>query len=151
MAPDTLRSPFTSVLEPSLRLTREISPRKNCSQNTSKLPKKAGGGAINAAKTSGVPVIAVGTTAMRTLESSAQKNGVLSMKGSTTLFIHPPHEFKIADGLITNFHVPKSSLMLLVDAFLKHKRAKRDILALYDIAIKKKFRFYSFGDGMLIL
>jgi len=73
------------------------------------------------------------------------------MKGSTTLFIHPPHEFKIADGLITNFHVPKSSLMLLVDAFLKHKRAKRDILALYDIAIKKKFRFYSFGDGMLIL
>jgi S-adenosylmethionine:tRNA ribosyltransferase-isomerase len=57
----------------------------------------------------------------------------------------------IADALITNFHVPQSSLMLLVDAFLKHKKAKRGILALYQIALQEKFRFYSFGDGMLIL
>jgi len=57
----------------------------------------------------------------------------------------------VADGLITNFHVPKSSLMLLVDAFLQHKKARRRTLELYDVAIKEKFRFYSFGDGMLII
>lgn len=106
---------------------------------------------INEAKGSGMPVIAVGTTAMRTLESAAKKHTVLASAGGTNIFIYPPYDFQIADGLITNFHVPKSSLMMLVDAFLKHKKAKRDILALYDIAIKEKFRFYSFGDGMLIL
>jgi S-adenosylmethionine:tRNA ribosyltransferase-isomerase len=106
---------------------------------------------INDAKAAQVPVIAVGTTAMRTLESAAKKHTVLASAGATNIFIYPPYNFAIADGLITNFHVPKSSLMLLVDAFLKHKKAKRDILALYDVAIKEKFRFYSFGDGMLIL
>lgn len=106
---------------------------------------------INHAKASGVPIIPVGTTAMRALESAAQKNTVLPGKDATNIFIYPPYEFTIADGLITNFHVPKSSLMLLVDAFLKHKKAKRGIVALYDIAIREKFCFYSFGDGMLIL
>ncbi len=107
---------------------------------------------INAAKKNGTPVIPVGTTALRTLESAAIKKGVLeSGTRGTNIFIYPPYEFQIADGLITNFHVPKSSLMLLVDAQLKHKRAKRNILALYEIAKKEKFRFYSFGDGMLIL
>src|SRR3989339_714367 len=110
---------------------------------------------INHAKEEGTPIIPVGTTAMRTLESSAIKNGstftIEECTKPTNIFIYPPYEFKIADGLITNFHVPRSSLMLLVDALLKHKRAPHDILALYDIAIKERFRFYSFGDSMLIL
>ena len=116
---------------------------------------------INEAKASQVPVIAVGTTAMRTLESAVQRQSldtpktafgqVTASAGATNIFIYPPYDFQIASGLVTNFHVPKSSLMLLVAAFLKHKKAKRDILALYDIAIREKFRFYSFGDGMLIL
>lgn len=112
---------------------------------------------ITRAKESGFPVIPVGTTALRTLESAAVGTaGATSWKveersGATNIFIYPPYEFKIADGLITNFHVPRSSLMLLVDALLKHKHAKRDIHALYAVAMKEKFRFYSFGDGMLIL
>lgn len=97
------------------------------------------------------PIIAVGSTSMRTLESFTNNHTVLSGEKGTSLFIHPPYEFQIASGLITNFHVPRSSLMLMVDAFLEHKGAKRRILDLYDIAIKEKFRFYSFGDAMLIL
>lgn len=112
---------------------------------------------IRNAKVAGIPVIPVGTTAMRTLESAAIHPSkvepwiVEQCAQPTNIFIYPPYEFKIADGLITNFHVPRSSLMLLVDALLKHKKAKRDILELYDIAIREKFRFYSFGDGMLII
>lgn len=111
---------------------------------------------ISSAKENGVPVIPVGTTAMRTLESVAVQGETLNSyevrpcSGKTDIFIFPPYKFKIADALITNFHVPRSSLMLLVDAFLESKMARRRILDLYDIAIKEKFRFYSFGDGMLI-
>lgn len=110
--------------------------------------------AINGAKASGVPIIPVGTTAMRTLESSAahtKEHCVEEEELPTNIFIYPPYEFLIADGLITNFHVPRSSLILLVDALLIHKNARRNILELYDIAIKERFRFYSFGDGMLII
>jgi len=117
---------------------------------------------INTAKQNSMPVIPVGTTALRTLESACKNNrgdslalegvsSVVSGSRGTNIFIYPPFDFQIADGLITNFHVPKSSLMLLVDAFLKHKGAEQDILALYERAKKEKFRFYSFGDGMLIL
>lgn len=110
---------------------------------------------INNATHAGIPIIPVGTTAMRTIESAAtKKDSAFEVKACakpTNIFIYPPYKFKIADGLITNFHVPRSSLMLLVDALLKHKNAPHDILALYDIAIKEKFRFYSFGDSMLIL
>lgn len=110
---------------------------------------------INTSKAAGIPIIPVGTTAMRTLESAAKlhqhSHEVASGSNATNIFIYPPHDFNIADGLITNFHVPKSSLMLLVDALLLHKKAKQRILDLYAIAIKEKFRFYSFGDGMLIL
>lgn len=117
---------------------------------------------ISAAKSEGVPVIPVGTTALRTLESAAvildtntdgsPRYGVRSSSGeSTNIFIYPPYAFKMADCLITNFHVPKSSLMLLVDAMLKSKGAKRNIKELYEIAKREGFRFYSFGDGMLIL
>lgn len=123
---------------------------------------------INTTLTHNRPVIPVGTTALRTLESFASAPRVaLGTKASprqglplarvesgekgTNIFIFPPYQFQVASGLITNFHVPKSSLMLLVDAMLQDKKAKRRILDLYDIAIKEKFRFYSFGDAMLIL
>lgn len=90
------------------------------------------------------PIIAVGTTAARTLETAAQTN---RLKGSTNIFIKPPYNFRLMDGLITNFHVPKSSLMMLVASLVGRKK----LLELYKTAIKKGFRFFSFGDGMLIL
>lgn len=97
-------------------------------------------------------VVAVGTTAMRTIESSAKAIfGGGELSGETRIFIRPPYQFQIADALITNFHLPRTSLMALVDAFLEHKQAKHRILDLYKIAIKNHFRFYSFGDAMLIL
>jgi S-adenosylmethionine:tRNA ribosyltransferase-isomerase len=100
------------------------------------------------------PIIPVGTTALRTLESFARKSrdGYRIIPGAreTDIFIFPPYTFMVAEGLITNFHVPRSSLMLLVDAMLESKGAKRRILDLYHIAIQERFRFFSFGDAMLI-
>lgn len=93
------------------------------------------------------PVIAVGTTVVRTLESYGQTN---QPSGATHIFIKPPFDFKNIDQLITNFHVPQSSLMCLVDAFLQYKGAKKSILDLYQIAIENKMRFFSFGDAMYI-
>jgi len=98
-------------------------------------------------KKEGKKIIAVGTTVVRTLESVA-RNGRLT--GKTDLFIQPSFEFKIIDGLITNFHLPGSSLMMLVDAFLAYKHAPKRIGELYQYAIDNKLRFYSFGDAMLI-
>lgn len=110
---------------------------------------------INRAKNDGAKIIPVGTTAMRTLESFATLyNGnwcVEPGEKGTNIFIFDPYQFKIADGLLTNFHVPRSSLLLLVDALLRSKNAKRSIIELYEIAINERFRFYSFGDAMLIL
>lgn len=105
---------------------------------------------INHQKVSGNPIIAVGTTATRALESAARAGVLHAGNKSTDIFICPPYRFRVIDGLITNFHLPQSSLMLLVDALLQHKRAKRSIADLYKIAIRKKFLFYSFGDAMLI-
>jgi S-adenosylmethionine:tRNA ribosyltransferase-isomerase len=102
---------------------------------------------ISSARAAERPIIAVGTTATRALESSKLKPG----HGATQLFITPGYKFQTIDGLITNFHLPGSSLMYLVDAFLQSKNAPQSILDLYSLAIKKKFRFYSFGDGMLIV
>lgn len=99
-------------------------------------------------------VLAVGTTATRTLESQAKMllhEAPHDIYTDTNLFLMPGDAFHIVDCLMTNFHVPRSSLMALVDAFLKHKKAKRDIKELYEIAIKEGFAFYSFGDSMLIL
>lgn len=107
---------------------------------------------INAARACGRPIVAIGTTVVRTLESAKESIlGGQAAAGVTELFIRPPYQFSLPDALITNFHVPRSSLMCMVDAFLVHKRAKRGILELYEIAIAERFRFYSFGDGMLIL
>lgn len=95
-----------------------------------------------------IDITAVGTTVVRTLESAAASG---QAQGATNLFIMPPYEFRVVKHLITNFHLPGSSLMMLVDAFLASKGAKRRILELYAFAIQNNFRFYSFGDGMLIL
>lgn len=98
-------------------------------------------------------LVAVGTTTTRVLETAVrfkQKNKNNKICGYTELFILPPFKFKMIDCLITNFHLPHSSLMMLVEAFLQFKGAKRHLKELYKIAIKNKFRFYSFGDAMLI-
>jgi S-adenosylmethionine:tRNA ribosyltransferase-isomerase len=96
-------------------------------------------------------IIACGTTVVRTLESEFRNQKIEARKKSkwqkTSLFIRPGYKFKIVDGLITNFHLPQSSLLMLVSAFA----SKKQVLALYQEAIKNKYRFYSFGDGMLIL
>jgi S-adenosylmethionine:tRNA ribosyltransferase-isomerase len=106
---------------------------------------------INRVKQEGSPVVAVGTTAIRTLETAVQDHEVKAFAGTTDIFIYPPYRFRVADILLTNFHLPKSSLMLLVDAFLEHKGAKRRILDLYQEAIREGYAFYSFGDSMLML
>jgi S-adenosylmethionine:tRNA ribosyltransferase-isomerase len=110
--------------------------------------------AVSIAKNEGRPVVAVGTTVVRALESAAFRAGgklfLRSGEQVTEKFIYPPHRFLVPDMLITNFHVPRSSLMMLVDAFLKHKRARQGISELYHTAIREKFRFFSFGDAMVI-
>jgi len=113
-------------------------------------------GRLNGAKADGRPIVAVGTTALRTLESvvnppSEDGPTFRPYSGGTDIFIFPPHRFRSADILVTNFHLPKSSLMLLVDAFLADKGAKRNLVSLYGEAIREGYSFYSFGDSMLIL
>ncbi len=104
--------------------------------------------AINAAQRAGRPVVPVGTTALRCLESAASSRGVVKPgPGATDIFIRPGYRFKVATGLVTNFHVPGSSLMLLVAALL----GKTQLRKLYRLALSKKFRFLSFGDAMLIM
>jgi len=103
-------------------------------------------------KKQGKKLVAVGTTVVRTLESMIKlkiQNSKFFQK--TNLFIFPPFNFKMVDILITNFHLPNSSLMMLVEAFLQAKGAKKHLIELYNIAIKNNFRFYSFGDAMLII
>lgn len=106
---------------------------------------------INQAKRERSTVIAVGTTVARTLESFGKSGSMAAGSGKTDIFIFPPYDFQVVDGLITNFHLPETSLILLVDAFLQHKQAKRGIMELYALAIENRFAFYSFGDSMLIL
>ena len=102
---------------------------------------------INETKRQGHRVIAVGTTSTRTLESAADENGFLREKsGWTEIFIYPGYQFKVIDGLITNFHLPESTLVMLVSAL-----AGRDhIMEAYRQAVEQKYRFFSFGDAMLI-
>ncbi len=107
---------------------------------------------ISGAKASSRLVVAVGTTVCRTLESA--KIAVLKgegKNGETDIFIFPPYHFTIPDVLMTNFHVPKSSLMCLVQAFIEDKGSKRKLVDLYKEAIEHNYRFYSFGDAMLIV
>mgnify|MGYP003068308977 CR=1 FL=1 len=102
---------------------------------------------INKAKKEGHRVIAVGTTSTRTLESAADENGFLTEKsGWTEIFIYPGYQFKVIDALITNFHLPESTLVMLVSALA----GREHVLAAYETAVEEKYRFFSFGDAMFI-
>ncbi len=102
---------------------------------------------INNAKKNGGRVICVGTTSCRTIESAADENGVVQAKeDDTSIFIYPGYRFKVLDGLITNFHLPESTLLMLVSALA----GREHILAAYNEAVKERYRFFSFGDAMFI-
>ena len=103
---------------------------------------------IRKAKENGGRIICVGTTSCRTLESATDENGILHAgSGWTEIFIYPGYRFKMIDGLITNFHLPESTLLMLVSALA----GKEYIMAAYEEAVKERYRFFSFGDAMLIL
>ena len=104
---------------------------------------------INSTKANGGRVIAVGTTSCRTLESVATKfsGEIKPDEGNTDIFIYPGYQFKAIDGLITNFHLPESTLIMLVSAFL----GKDKTMAAYKTAVEERYRFFSFGDAMVIL
>lgn len=103
---------------------------------------------INQAKASGRKVIAVGTTSARTLETIASENDgkIIEASGWTSIFIYPGYEFRILDGLLTNFHLPKSTLLMLVSAFASQEY----IMDAYTSAVENEYRFFSFGDAMFI-
>ncbi|MGC1183512.1 tRNA preQ1(34) S-adenosylmethionine ribosyltransferase-isomerase QueA [Legionella sp.] len=103
--------------------------------------------AVQATKASGHRVIAVGTTALRSLESAARDGLLMPCSQDTDIFIYPGYEFKICDGLMTNFHLPESTLLMLVSAFIGYKEA----MMLYQEAIEKGYRFFSYGDTSLLL
>ena len=101
---------------------------------------------INDAKKAGRRIIAVGTTAVRTLEAAGESGLLQSGNNWTNIFIYPGYKFRFVDALITNFHLPQSTLLMLVSTL-----ASRDImLQSYEIAVKEKYRFFSFGDAMFI-
>ena len=103
---------------------------------------------INATKARGGRVISVGTTSTRTLESAANEDGTLTEKsGWTEIFIYPGYKFKVIDGLITNFHLPQSTLIMLVSALA----GRENVLSAYETAVQEKYRFFSFGDAMIVI
>ncbi len=105
-------------------------------------------GIINGTKEAGGRAICVGTTSCRTIESAAHGDGVIGpCSGNTDIFIYPGYRFKVLDGLITNFHLPESTLLMLVSALA----GRENILNAYNEAIREKYRFFSFGDAMLII
>jgi S-adenosylmethionine:tRNA ribosyltransferase-isomerase len=103
--------------------------------------------AVKETKAAGGRVIAVGTTALRSLESAAQDGTLTPCSKDTDIFIYPGYTFKICDGLMTNFHLPESTLLMLVSAFIGHQEA----MALYQEAISKEYRFFSYGDTSLLV
>jgi S-adenosylmethionine:tRNA ribosyltransferase-isomerase len=107
---------------------------------------EASAAAIREARRQGKRVVAVGTTCVRVLESAATEGGVAAGEGWTGLFILPGYQFRVVDAMLTNFHLPKSTLLMLVSAFAGRDR----VLAAYTEAIDRRYRFYSFGDCMLI-
>lgn len=103
---------------------------------------------INRTKERGGRVICVGTTSCRTVESAADEHGTLQAKsGWTDIFIYPGYQFRVLDGLITNFHLPESTLIMLVSALA----GRENVLAAYEEAVKERYRFFSFGDAMLVI
>ena len=102
---------------------------------------------INSAKKEGRPVLAVGTTSVRTLESASDENGIVhGGTRSTNIFMYPGYKFKVVDQMFTNFHTPESTLIMLVSAFA----GRENILNAYKIAVENRYRFFSYGDAMLI-
>jgi S-adenosylmethionine:tRNA ribosyltransferase-isomerase len=102
---------------------------------------------INSTKKKGGRVICVGTTSCRTIESAADENGIVKVgSGDTSIFIYPGYRFKVLDALITNFHLPESTLMMLVSALA----GRENIMHAYETAVRERYRFFSFGDAMLI-
>ena len=103
---------------------------------------------INDTKKNGGRVIAVGTTSCRTLESATGEDGIVkATSGWTEIFIYPGYRFKCIDALITNFHLPESTLLMLVSALA----GKEKIMHAYEVAVQERYRFFSFGDAMMIL
>lgn len=103
---------------------------------------------INRAKAEGRRIVAVGTTSVRTLESATNDEGVISPgHGNTQIFIYPPYKFKCVDALITNFHLPESTLIMLVSALMGREKT----LEIYNTAVEERYRFFSFGDAMMIV
>ncbi len=103
--------------------------------------------AVNATRAGGARVIAVGTTAVRALETASASGEPQPFKGETDLFIVPGHQFRSVDAILTNFHLPRSSLLMLVAAFAGRER----ILDAYRHAVENRYRFFSYGDAMLVL
>ena len=101
---------------------------------------------INIAKAQGKKITCVGTTSVRTVESAAVDGRLEKLEGETQIFIYPPYEFKIVDALVTNFHLPESTLIMLISAFSDREK----ILSAYKIAVEEEYRFFSFGDAMYI-
>jgi S-adenosylmethionine:tRNA ribosyltransferase-isomerase len=102
--------------------------------------------AITAARARGGRVIAVGTTAVRSLETAAQGGSLKSFSGDSRIFIYPPYQFRVVDAMITNFHLPESTLLMLVSAFA----GRESIMAAYLHAVEERYRFFSYGDAMLL-
>jgi len=103
---------------------------------------------INRRRANGGRIIAVGTTSSRVLESVTDDSGIVhSMSGQTRIFIHPGYKFKVVDALITNFHLPESTPIMLVSALA----GKENVMNAYETAVREKYRFFSFGDAMLIV
>lgn len=102
---------------------------------------------IRGTHTKGARVVAVGTTSVRVLETAAASGEIAAFRGETNLFIRPPYQFRAVDALMTNFHLPRSTLLVLVSAF-----AGRELIReAYEEAIRERYRFFSYGDAMLIL
>ncbi|MBN2753659.1 MAG: tRNA preQ1(34) S-adenosylmethionine ribosyltransferase-isomerase QueA [Candidatus Goldbacteria bacterium] len=129
---------FAPVTEPDIREHKIHNEEYEISPETS--------AAINTAKESGGRIIAVGTTSLRALESAYSQNKIKSGKSNTSIYIYPGYQFKAVDCLITNFHLPKTTLLALVYAFAGEKNAKKA----YKSAIENKYRFFSYGDAMFI-
>jgi S-adenosylmethionine:tRNA ribosyltransferase-isomerase len=137
---------FAPVKADGLEHHRMHSERFHVDDNTART--------INRAKQEQRRVIAVGTTTVRVLESLAARNGqVIPGTGQTNIFIYPPFEFRIVDALVTNFHLPRSTLLMLVSAFAApgQTNGREKILAAYAEAVEQRYRFFSYGDAMLIV
>ena len=103
---------------------------------------------VNETKERGGKIVAVGTTSVRVLETAADENGrVSACEGDTDIFIYPGYKFKAVDRLVTNFHLPQSTLLMLISALYNREK----ILEAYEEAIREKYRFFSFGDAMFIV